>query len=792
MNNKVVSDLFHCPKFFTIAFAFIILPFYISAQQNSGYTIAIEKLASDNIKTIMKQVKGNEQQVKILVLPFYNKNGKFDRKSEDFAKEIANAFQRKIDLSDNVVFYDSKTFFNKESNKVLDGFKDINNYRKAGMTETQYIDSLKNIIKPEFVIEGKYIIADEAGRKKLILSNIKCRNNIDGIDQSKLQIIALKSSEAYLSMDDIKSEVTDGNIWASGSGSTFEKAGKKAMENLLAKISLEMESKFLNLLTVDEDDIKKMSEVIIGTYANAAMQKAQTKIVIEEPGRTEVVRYMKPEDLTGIFDQRKRKIVDFINSAKSAEKNYETGDALRYYYWALSLLRTHPDYDKIKHNIDGNELTLITALPDKIRSLLNSISFSVNEINYNHEEDSKTIVFNLTFNDSKVRNLEYKYYTGNTYSPLTAANNGLAYVELYGEACRLLDKIKVVTEYEFINKSKIDYEVNTVLSNMSMPYFPEAVKTIALADNRSKEQEVQSEAKDTRENVADKLEIKAINKVDSVEFYKQTIDAVVKAIEARKYTGLESYFTKEGLEIFNKLIKYGRAKILTFNQELNIVRIEDEIIVRSIPMSFNFSSRSGGKNFIEDVVFTFTPEKKIDNVSFALGEKAVNDIEKKSQWPDEAKIRLIQFMENYKTAYALERTEYIESIFADNALIIVGKILKKAENIDGMYSSLKNQDVEYIKLTKKVYIERLRSAFANNEFVNIQFEDNIVEKRDNKSEVYGIQIKQNYYSTNYADQGYLFLMIDMANKEAPKIYVRSWQPEKNPDGSIIGLKDFRY
>ena len=53
-----------------------------------------------------------------------------------------------------------------------------------------------------------------------------------------------------------------------------------------------------------------------------------------------------------------------------------------------------------------------------------------------------------------------------------------------------------------------------------------------------------------------------------------------------------------------------------------------------------------------------------------------------------------------------------------------------------------------------------------------------------------MQIKQNYYSSNYADQGYLFLMIDLGNKTEPKIYVRSWQPEKNSDGSIIGINDF--
>jgi hypothetical protein len=161
------------------------------------------------------------------------------------------------------------------------------------------------------------------------------------------------------------------------------------------------------------------------------------------------------------------------------------------------------------------------------------------------------------------------------------------------------------------------------------------------------------------------------------------------------------------------------------------------------------------------------------------------------QWPENSRWRIIDFMENYKTAYALERLSYIESIFADNALIIVGRKLEKAEAIDGMYTSALKQDgYEFIKSTKREYIERLGRIFNSNEFVNIQFEDCTVKKRDRQSEVYGIQIAQNYFSTNYADKGYLFLMVDLKDAEKPKIYVRSWQPEKSPDGSIIGLREF--
>jgi hypothetical protein len=105
-----------------------------------------------------------------------------------------------------------------------------------------------------------------------------------------------------------------------------------------------------------------------------------------------------------------------------------------------------------------------------------------------------------------------------------------------------------------------------------------------------------------------------------------------------------------------------------------------------------------------------------------------------------------------------------------------------------MYVSFK-KDVEYIRLSKAEYMDRLRTAFSQNEFVNIQFESNEIRKKNNSNE-YGIQIIQNYYSTNYADRGYLFLYIDMRDSLKPRILVRSWQPEKNADGTVPGLSDF--
>ena len=82
--------------------------------------------------------------------------------------------------------------------------------------------------------------------------------------------------------------------------------------------------------------------------------------------------------------------------------------------------------------------------------------------------------------------------------------------------------------------------------------------------------------------------------------------------------------------------------------------------------------------------------------------------------------------------------------------------------------------------------------FASNEFINIHFEDNVVKKAHRDISVYGIQIAQHYNSERYADHGYLFLLIDLRDTLRPTIHVRTWQAEKDEDGSVFDFTNFPF
>ncbi len=106
--------------------------------------------------------------------------------------------------------------------------------------------------------------------------------------------------------------------------------------------------------------------------------------------------------------------------------------------------------------------------------------------------------------------------------------------------------------------------------------------------------------------------------------------------------------------------------------------------------------------------------------------------------------------------------------------------------------------VQYIKQSKAEYIKNLERTFGANEYVNLKFADTMVKKGGYKNhqtgepkEVYGIQLKQDYYSQTYGDTGYLFLAVDLDNPEQPVIHIRTWQPEADgANNGVFGIEDF--
>lgn len=154
----------------------------------------------------------------------------------------------------------------------------------------------------------------------------------------------------------------------------------------------------------------------------------------------------------------------------------------------------------------------------------------------------------------------------------------------------------------------------------------------------------------------------------------------------------------------------------------------------------------------------------------------------------------MEFLENYKTAYCLKRLDYIRDIFADDAIIIVGNVTRvyTQQAGDGNMTLKGRNIITTNRYTKDRYLQNLARCFRNNEFINIRFRHSDIQKLEKSSnqDIICVQLAQDYNSSSYADQGYLFLMIDMSDGDSPFIKVRTWQPEPDPKFGYYNAGDF--
>jgi hypothetical protein len=156
---------------------------------------------------------------------------------------------------------------------------------------------------------------------------------------------------------------------------------------------------------------------------------------------------------------------------------------------------------------------------------------------------------------------------------------------------------------------------------------------------------------------------------------------------------------------------------------------------------------------------------------------------------------MIKFVEKYRTAYLTRNVEQLGTMFAEQAVIITGRVLKVDNSSSSdKFAYEKNQekqpDVEYLRETKKEFLERQTHLFVSKPDIHLGFSTFNILRKNNQEGIYGISMRQSYQSTNYSDEGYLFLLIDF-NSEQPKIYVRAWQPKEWSDEALVELGNFK-
>lgn len=195
----------------------------------------------------------------------------------------------------------------------------------------------------------------------------------------------------------------------------------------------------------------------------------------------------------------------------------------------------------------------------------------------------------------------------------------------------------------------------------------------------------------------------------------------------------------------------------------------------------------------QEAVINFSKNGDIESFRISISMNLYMNVVKSNMELTDLRRRqlILDYVEQFRTAYNQKDTKFLDQVFSDDALIITGHVIqqKKTDNIQ------LPDKITYTKQSKQQYLGRLKSIFASNKQIKVTFDEIEVMRHPSQTDYYGVTLHQGYSSDRYHDDGYLFILWDFTDESVPQIHVRTWQPDMFngkplPKDEIFSLSDF--
>lgn len=563
-------------------------------------------------------------------------------------------------------------------------------------------------------------------------------------------------------------------LYGEGGGVTLQAAKEAALADLIQKISVTVHSDF----TSKEHELNQDGNVtsdaeyqsIIRSYSTATLTNVKTIVLKPEPDAS-VFLYIAKSEIDRIFESRVAKAKEFVGNADEALKNGQIDDALRYYYWSYCLVKSLRYPNEAKIFVDGQERSLLAWLPTRIDDVMGKVKVQ------SRRTADNTYEITATYDGRPVRSMDYTYFDGVDNSPVYSILDGKGLVEL--RPGMAMDAVQLKLEYEFRGLSRNDSEVEAVVGAMKPAVYRRAYHRVALDGAASP---AESTSTDVNGSMQSPLALTDMGTLGTA-----VMKPVMQALRSGSIEQCRKKFTAEGWEEFSKLMGYGKVTLMD-DIHLDYFADGDCVVCRGLPVSCRFNR---GRVFNEKLSFYIdSNSKQITHVAMGLGREAMNDVVLGHlDWSEKSRTRIVGFLEDYRTAYATKNLEYLDKVFDDNAVIVLGKRLQVAPQLN-KEGYMNNHRVQFTQLTKREFLRNLRRQFQSKDYINLHFSQNRIYQLQKGVERYGIEIKQDYYSSNYGDTGYLTLIFDLTNPDQPVIHVRTWQEQPDPNFGVVSPADF--
>lgn len=577
-----------------------------------------------------------------------------------------------------------------------------------------------------------------------------------------------------------KSQIENSGKYYYGTGTSenLEEAKDIALSNLTKQIAVKVSSNFKRSLKENTKGLEESVNSVVETHSNAILKNVKTEVKETGNGLFEAFSFLEKSEVKKIFDERKKLIQTMCAEAQKNEKLGNLANSLKHYYFASILLKSIPEQNIV---FEGTNYTI--EIPQRINGIISGTKFQFVKSQKNSSKE-KDVTLSVSYKNKPASMLDFTFWDG-TNQILVQAKDGFASFRLLGESAKF-PELKLRIKFAYYEARTEFSAVEELWDLVKRPSF-KADKMISLKHSQQK-------TAPKKNSGSWNLSLKSDGKSPTKAIEKSTVSFLELISEGKKAKIRKAYANDKVLQ--KKILDY-----LKFNEpQISSPKIEAEIH----PTSYGFELRkirvkhgyaSLNKHSTEFLVLDFNFKGELIDLNPSISETLYDEFVKQGEFAGDWKQRqeIIKFAEKYRMAYLTRDIATVDKMLAEEALILVGRRIKSKKLAQKYrYEELGNQpDFETIKLTKKDFIKRQNKIFKANQDIFLDFGSfEIIKKSKSKEKVYGIEMRQNYASTTYSDEGYLFLLIDF-EEENPTIYVRAWQPNEWDKEAMVKTSNFR-
>lgn len=587
-----------------------------------------------------------------------------------------------------------------------------------------------------------------------------------------------------LAQQPTRAEVERSGSYYYGTGiSTDEnRARDEALSAISSMIAVTVAGSFETVAREVNKDYSETATSIIKTYSTATLRNVESMRKVLSDGKVEVFCYISKEKVNDLYEQRKHLVLNLLQEGEKCEQANNLAFALKNWYFGIILLKSVPE-----EKVIVNDVNLTVELPAAINRVIHNIRFEV-AADRLIDENFREIDLKASYNGRPVSLLHFRFWDGRDNNGTGQVRDGFATIRLAGSNTSF-DRITLYPQTEYYTARTENRIVEELWDLVKHPDFTYGIAVGLKKDNKAQPRPESPSARGVQPLFRFDESVPVAEKVlQNTNLFLENVSTgspeKVKALYA------DDPFLAEKLSDY---MLHNNPQFIRSDQAADINPTRNGFEVRKLRVLQQYPTIN--RQSTEYIVLDFDQDGNLVDMNLCITEELYDKFVKQSEFGNdwEQRQEIIKFVEKYRTAFHTRDLETIDLMFADEALILIGRKIesRKVKSNELVYNPLPGQpDFEQIQLTKKEYIERQKSVFDYQKDIFIDFSNFDIAAKSNASNVYGVQMRQMYTSTTYADEGYLFLLIDFHEKD-PLIYIRAWQPNEWDSSALVNSANFR-